>query len=158
MILLQWGWTVRLGPYLRAAFATQPVLVATPAVAALASAFLAPDELGLLGAVLSGVLAAVLAVPALVGVVGLQLWRLRRAAGAEVQWYAITEDAIEVAAGQDRHSLPRHGLRVTRSGPGWVQLRRRGAGGRRMVLFFDDPRVAPHAMSLLAPVERRRPS
>lgn len=149
MILLQWSWTLRFEPYARATFATQPILVALPLVAGVVAGFVVQDDFGLFGATLYGFFVLCLLAVVLLVVVALGLRRLRRATDATVQRYVITDQAVEIFLGDDRYSLPRPDLSVARSASDWVALRRRAMGGRRLILFFDDPLLVPHALSVL---------
>ena len=150
MILVQWSWTLRFGPYARASFATQPVLLALPVLVGLVAGYLVRDDFGTFGATLYGLLMAAVVVVLLLVLVATGLRRVRRVTRSTVQQYTITVDAVEIAVGQDRYSVPRSELSLVRTGPDWLALRRRAVAGRRMILFFDDPLVKPHVLSVLA--------
>ena len=151
MTLLEWTWTLRFGQYARATFASQPVLLVVPFGAALLLALVLRGDLGGTGAVVAFVATVVLTTAVMLLSVALGLRRLRAATRSSVQSYAITQDAVDVALGEDRYSLPRAELSVARSGSDWIAVRRRAMGTRRLILFFDDPLLVPQALGLLRP-------
>jgi hypothetical protein len=146
---MQWSWTLRFGPYARATFATQPVLLVLPVLVGLVAGYLVHDDFGALGAATYGLFMAGVVVVLMLVLVAGGLRRVRRATRSTVQQYTITPDAVEIAVGQDRYSVPRSVLSLVRTGPDWVALRRRAMGTRRMILFFDDPLLKPHVLSIL---------
>jgi hypothetical protein len=147
--LLQWSWTLRFGPYARATFASQPVLLVVPfAAGVLVSVVVGRDSSLFAHLVFALVTVLALVVVLLVSVAsGLQ--RLRRATGTTVQRYTLTTDVLQLALGQDQLSVPLRELTVARTGREWLALRRRAMGNRRLLLFFDDPSLLPQARALV---------
>ena len=152
MILLQWRATLRFAPYVRAAVGSQRTIFVVWGVAGLAlGAWLWSLGLAMLAVEATLGFWAFLVVLLLVSVAQL-LGRLRRvhATSTLEQWYTVTPDAVEIALGRDRASIPLSELRVVGSGLDWVAAQRRAMGRRRVTLYFDDPALVPRLVDIVA--------